>query len=103
MVTHAEHHRGIPLGGRNRSNKILVNLRKTAPRVSRFCPRLGLYTTTLLARTSADQGQSGIRRQVRAALFPVRNTRKEPGGLKELNARLREWVQNKVLIIDETG
>ena len=50
MVTHAEHHRGIPLGGRNRSNKILVNLRKTAPRVSRFCPRLGLYTTTLLAR-----------------------------------------------------
>jgi len=28
---------------------------------------------------------------------------KEPGGLKELNARLREWVQNKVLIIDETG
>jgi transposase len=31
VVTHAEHHHGIPLGGQNRGDKILVHLRETAP------------------------------------------------------------------------
>jgi hypothetical protein len=31
VVTHAEHHRGIPLGSQSRGDKILVHLRETAP------------------------------------------------------------------------
>jgi transposase len=31
VVTQAEHHRGIPLGGQNRGDKILVHLREMAP------------------------------------------------------------------------
>jgi len=31
VVTHAEHHRGIPLGGQSRGDKILVHLREMAP------------------------------------------------------------------------
>jgi Mu transposase, C-terminal domain len=31
VVTDAEHHRGIPLGGQNRGEKILIHLRETAP------------------------------------------------------------------------
>ncbi len=30
-MTHPEHHRGIPLGGQNRGDKILIHLRETAP------------------------------------------------------------------------
>lgn len=31
VVTQAEHHRGIPLGGPSRGDKILVHLREMAP------------------------------------------------------------------------
>jgi len=31
VVTHAEHHHGIPLGSQSRGDKILVRLRETAP------------------------------------------------------------------------
>jgi hypothetical protein len=31
VVTHAEHHRGIPLNPRNRRDKIFVHLHETAP------------------------------------------------------------------------
>jgi hypothetical protein len=31
VVTQAEHHRGIPLGGQSRGDKILIHLREVAP------------------------------------------------------------------------